>query len=152
MGFPDGSDGNVGGVCNFLSSVSSWTKIWNNWQTSVTAPCNFFLQISITAPCYSSVLFRKQRKINPRSVKVGQPKRREEKRSFQSNFGSSFYMISLLPLSLPCVNWVSQEGCLFYLRFSLRSSDLPLFYFCGLLPSLSFSQHHSGLLFPILTT
>ena len=30
--------------------------------------------------------------------------------------------------------------------------DLPLFYFCGLFPSLSFSHCHFGLLFPILTT
>ena len=32
------------------------------------------------------------------------------------------------------------------------SFDLPLFYFHGLFPSLSFSHRHSGLLFPILTT
>ena len=32
------------------------------------------------------------------------------------------------------------------------SFDLPLFYFCRFFPSLSFSHHHFGLLFPILTT
>ena len=32
------------------------------------------------------------------------------------------------------------------------SFDLPLFYFRGLFPSLSFSHRHFGLLFPILTT
>ena len=32
------------------------------------------------------------------------------------------------------------------------SSDLPLFYFLRLFPSLSFSHLHFGLLFPILTT
>ena len=57
-----------------------------------------------------------------------------------------------LPLDLSYVNWASQECCLFYLRFSLQSSDLPLFYICGLFPSRSFSHRHSGLLFPILTT
>ena len=62
------------------------------------------------------------------------------------------FMFSHLPLGLPCVNWVIQECCLFYLRSSLWSWDLPLFYFCGLFPSLSFSHCHSGLLFPILTT
>ena len=31
-----------------------------------------------------------------------------------------------------CTPWASQEGCLFYLSFSVWSSDLPLFYFCGL--------------------
>ena len=46
----------------------------------------------------------------------------------------------------------SQEGCLLHLRFSLWFSDLPLFYSRRLSPSLSFSHHHSGLLFPILTT
>ena len=32
-----------------------------------------------------------------------------------------------LSLGLSYVNWASQESCLFYLRFSLRSSDLPIF-------------------------
>ena len=31
-----------------------------------------------------------------------------------------------LPLGLPYANWASQECCLFYLKSSLRSSDLPL--------------------------
>ena len=34
-----------------------------------------------------------------------------------------------LSLGLSCVNWASQECCLFYLRSSFPSSDLPLFYF-----------------------
>ena len=55
-----------------------------------------------------------------------------------------------LPLGLPYINWASQECCLSYLRSSLRASDLPLFCVLGLSPSLSFSHHHSGLLFPIL--
>ena len=63
-------------------------------------------------------------------------------------FCSSFYVF-FLPLCLPNVNWPSHECCLFYLRFSLRSSDFPLFYFRQLFPSWSFSQWHSGLLFPI---
>ena len=63
-----------------------------------------------------------------------------------------FLYVSFLPLGLPYVNWASQEHCLFYLRSSLRSSDLPLYYFRGLFPFLSFTHHHSGLLFPILAT
>ena len=59
-------------------------------------------------------------------------------------------MVSL-PLGLPFANWASQECCLFYLKSSLRSSDLPLFYVCRLFLSLSFSHRHFGLLFPILT-
>ena len=56
------------------------------------------------------------------------------------------------PPSLPDVNWTSQEGCLFHLKFSFQSSHLPLFYFCGLFPTLSFSHCHFELLFPILST
>ena len=82
----------------------------------------------------------------------GLTKRCKEKRGWRLNSFSSFYMFYLLPMSLPYVNWASQEGCLFYLRFSLGSSDLPLFYFHGLFPSLSSSHCHFGLLFPILTT
>ena len=121
-------------------------------QTSVTAPRNFFGLNSVIALCYSSVLFRKQRKIHPRGVRAADPKDVRRREALQPNFGSSFYMFFLLPLSLPYVNWASQEGCLFYLRFSLQSSDLPLFYFHGLSPSLPFSHCHSGFLFPILTT
>ena len=129
----------VGGVCNFLGSVSS--QKFEAWT-------------SITVTCYSSVLFRKQRKIQPGGVRACCPKdkkRREASWSNRSNFGSSF---CLLPPSqgLPYVNWASQECSLFYLRASLRSLDLPLFYFPKLFPFLSFSHHHSGLLFPVLTT
>ena len=100
--------------------------------------------------CYSSVLFRKQKKIHPQSVRVGQAKKQDG--GPQLNFDSSFYMFFLLLLlSLPYVNWTSQEGWLFYLRSSLWSSDLPLFYFHQLFPSLSVSHRHFGLLFPILT-
>ena len=102
--------------------------------------------------CYSSVLFGKQRKIHPLSMRLSQPKKHEEKRGTWLNLAPLFMCFFLLPLSLAYVNWASQEGCLFYLRFSFQSSDLPLFYFCGLFPSLSSSHCHSGLLFPILTT
>ena len=66
-------------------------------------------------------------------------------------FGSSFYMFFPLP-GLPYVNWASQECSLSHLRSSLRTSDLLLFYFHGLFPSLSFSHRHFRLLFPILPT
>ena len=66
-------------------------------------------------------------------------------------FGACLYMFFffffLLPLDLPYVTWAIQEGCLFYLRSSLWSSYLSLFYFSGLFPFLSFSHDHSGLLF-----
>ena len=47
-------------------------------------------------------------------------------------------MLCLLPLSLPHVNGTSQEGCLFHLRFSLRSSDFLLFHFHRFLPFFVF--------------
>ena len=58
----------------------------------------------------------------------------------------------LLSLDLPYVNWASQDCCLLYLRSSLWSLELPLFYFRRLFPFLSFSHSHSGLPFPIVTT
>ena len=78
-----------------------------------------------------------------------QKSRREERP--QPSFGS-FHIFFLLLLGLPCVNWGSQECYLFDLRSSLLSSDLPLSYFRGLFPSVSFNYCHSGLLFPIRTT
>ena len=108
-----------------------------------------------TDQCYSSgvqLSFISKVKENTSSRHEGMPtqKTQREERP-QPNFGPSFYVFSP-PLGLPYVNWASQKCCLFYLRSSLQSSDLPLFYFCRLFPSLSFSHCHSGLLFPILTT
>ena len=65
-----------------------------------------------------------------------------------ARFGSSTVYVYLSLIS----PWASQECCLFYLRSSLRSSDLLLFYFRRLFPSLSFSHRHFGLFFPILPT
>ena len=103
------------------------------WQTCVTAR----LQLSFIWQAKDSTSSRREGGLTQKGERL--------------NLGSSFYMFCLLPLSLPYVNWASQECCLFYLRSSLQSSDLPLFYFRGLFPSLSFSHRHSGLLFPILT-
>ena len=63
---------------------------------------------------------------------------RERKR-----FGSSFCMFSS-PRACPMQIGLSQECCLFHLKSSLWSSDLPL--------TLFFSHCHFGLLFPILPT
>ena len=103
-------------------------KIWSNGWTSVTARC------------YSSVLFGKQRKIYPW-------KRCEKKISQRLNFGSSFYAFP----SSPCANWACQEGCLLHLRFSLWFSDLPLLYFCRVFPFFVFEPPLFWTLFPILT-
>ena len=55
-----------------------------------------------------------------------QKTRRGERDPWPSD--SSFYVF-LLPLGLLYVNWASLECCLFYLRFSLQSLDLPLWTF-----------------------
>ena len=109
--------------------------------------------ISVTVPCYSSILLRSSRKIHSRGVRAYQPKAEEKREPWPLG---SFFLGFFLALGLPYVNWASQECCLFYLRSSLWSSDFALTFLCsvfmGFFPSLSFSHHHFGLLFSILTT
>ena len=126
---------NVGGVYTFLGSVSLQQKFEVMDTRSVTAQFYWQTKENTSLRHESGPTQKTQREESPRL-----------------NFGPSFYMFFLLPLSLSCVNWSSQEGCLFYLKSSLQSSDLPLFYFRGLFLSLSFSHHRFGLLFPILPT
>ena len=151
-----------------ISSVLSHHNRDLKWQTlkplahhsSWTDRVIALRQISVTAPCYSSILFRKWQE-NTSSRHEGMATQRcEEKRGRARERAGErdlalwllFLYVFFLPLGLPYVNWASQECCLFYLRSSLGSSELPLFYFRGLFPSLSFSHCPSGLLFPILTT
>ena len=106
-----------------------------------------------TDQCYSLVLLGKTKDSTPSRSEGGQTQK-TKRREVPIFLGFLFLYICLLPTepALPCVNWASQEGCLFYLRSSLWSLDLPLFYFHGLFPSLYYSHHHIELLFPILTT
>ena len=62
---------------------------------------------------------------------TAQKMQREEKppSPFWLLFFNTFFF--LLPLSLPCVNWASQEGCLFYLRFSLHHQTFVCSIFAG---------------------
>ena len=73
----------------------------------------------------------------------------------QSILASFFLYVCLLPTTpwaCPMQTGLAKKGvCLFHLKFSLWSSDLPLFHFCRLLPSLSFSHWCFQLLFPSLT-
>ena len=114
-------------------------------------------QISVTALFY----LEDSRKIYLRGVRARRSKdTSEDTRRAPQHAGERdreswlwlLYLYVYLSLGLSCVNWASLECCLFYLRSSLWSSDLLLFYFCGLFPSLSFSHCHFGLLFPILPT
>ena len=107
----------VQGVCNFLSSFSPQQKL------EVTDGPVF--QLCVTAQFYleskGKYIFEAWGQANPKDAK----------RSPGLNFGSSFYMFFLLPLNLPYVNWANQEGCLFYLRSSLQSSDFLCSIFSG---------------------
>ena len=140
--------------CVISSVLSHCSKNWSagpvlklcyssvSMQTSVMA----WLQLSLNVGpmfqlSYSSVLFGKQRKIHPQGMRAGRPKRSWEEWRGEA-WGSilaPLFSFFLLPLSLPYVNWVSHEGCLFHLRFSLWCLDLSLFSFHGLFSSLSFS-------------
>ena len=136
----------VRGVCNFLGSVLPQQKF-----EAVDGPV---LPLRVTAHFYLQAKENtfSRREDRPPTQKTQREKcanARERGRNRERELWLPFlYVFFPLPLGLPYVNWASQEGCLFY----LRSSDLSLFYFQGLFPSLSFNHCHSGLLFPILTT
>ena len=88
------------GVC-VISLVLATAKMWSDGQASVTALC------------YSLVLFRKQRKTHPGGVRVGWPKRCEEKGNPWPNFGSSFYVS--FPPPGPALCKLGQSEMLFVL-------------------------------------
>ena len=74
----------------------------------------------------------------------------EERLQSVSSRLPTFIHLTPVPLSPPYVNWASQEGCLFHLKFSRQSSDFLLFHLMGFF--LSLSHCHFGLLFLISTT
>ena len=134
------------GECVISSVLSHHSKNLRQW-TSVTA----WLQFS----------FIWQAKENTSSKCEGRPTQKNiEAQSWLLFLYVVFFLLLLLLLSLfflpppePALcKLVSQEGCMFHLKFSLWSSDLPLFHFHGLVPPLSFSHCHFGFLFPIPTT
>ena len=105
--------------CNFLDSVSLQQKF------EVTD--RLMLQLSF-------VWQAKEKTSSRYKGSQTQKKRRREARG--PILAPLFIHFFLLPLSLTYVNWASQEGCLFYLRFSLWSLDFPLFYFSWAFPLL----------------
>ena len=131
---------------NQNQSSYSWDRMSGEFVNSLVLSLHSRNLKRRTNQCYSSVLLGKTKNTIPLRSEHDWPKRWRENRP-QLNFGSSFYMFFVLALSLPCVNWASQEGCLFYLRSSLESLDLLLFYLHRLFPSLYFSHCCSGLLF-----
>ena len=152
----------MSGECMLLGSVSSQQRFGamdikalgvHHSSRVLDKPCYIALrQISVTALFYLD----NSRKIYLQGVRACQPK--DAKRRVPQRVGERenelwlLFLYVFLSLGLSYVNWASQECCLFYLRSSLRSLDLPLFYFRRLFSSLPFSHRHSGLLFPSLTT
>ena len=125
----------VGRVFNFLGSVSPQQKFE-----------------AMDGPALQHSFICQAKENTSLGMKAGRPKRIWREERPEAQFWLLFLYVFLLSLSLPCVNWASQEGCFFHLRFSIWFSDLPLFYFCRLFLSLSFSHRYFGLLFLILTT
>ena len=94
-------------------------------------------QLRVTALFYLD----NSRKIHPQGVRAHGPK--DTKRMPQhmgermrEHLGLPFICF-FLPLGLPYVNWVSQECCLFYLKSSVRSSDLSLTFLCSIFAGFS---------------
>ena len=100
-------------MCNFLGSGSLQQKFG---ATDVPV-----LQLPVTAQFYwgskGTYILKAWGQADPKV-------RRETSGSILAPLFTLFF----LPLSLSYVNWASQEGCLFYLRLLLQSSDLSLFY------------------------
>ena len=91
------------------------TKIWSDGQTSVTA--QFYLEIK------GKYILEAWGHANPKD-----PKRREA----PGPILAPHFICFSLPPDPTLYNWDSQECSLFYLRSSLWSLGLHLFYFCGL--------------------
>ena len=156
----------------FLGSCLITTMIWSDghWSprrvTALGSWTNHVIalrQISVTALFY----LEDSRRIHPRRREesggarqhLGKGVEKEKERLHKGErervdaLGSSFCVLSP-PRVCPMQIGLSQECCSPRSPHSgPRSSfDLPLFYFRGLFPCLSFSLRHFGLLFPILTT
>ena len=99
----------VGGVCNFLGSFSPQQKF------GVTdGPV---LQLCFTAQFY----LESKGKYILKTWGWANPKDMKGREAPCSTLAPLFMCFFLLLLSLPYVNWATQEGCLFYLRSSLWS-------------------------------
>ena len=130
----------VGGVCNFLSSATSQQKfeatdgpVLQSSDWPVLKLLDWPLsELRVTAQFYleskGKYILEVWGHADPKDMK-----RRERPLALWLLF---LYVFFFLSMGLPYVNWASQECCLFYVKSSFRSLDLPLFYFLGLFPSL----------------
>ena len=85
---------------------------------------------------------------------VGKEREKEQERERESPLAPLFICFVLPPGPALCKLGLVRSAVLPEVLTPVLgpSFDLPLFYFHGLFPSLSFSHHHFGLLSPILTT
>ena len=148
--------------CMFLGSLSRHNKDLEWWTlkpprrvTALRSRMDHVIalrQISVRALFY----LEDSRKIHLRGVRASQSK--DTRRRAPQHAGKREREVALAPLFIclslpgPVLCKLGQPRVLFYQRSSLWSSDLLLFYFRGLFPSLSFSHRHFGLLFPMLPT
>ena len=154
-----------------ISSVLSHHNRDLKWQTlkpsahhrSWTDRVIALRQISVTAPCYSSILFRKWQENTSLRHEGMATQRCEEKRGrTRERAGERDLALWLLflyvfpsPWACPmqiglarsavCSTWSPHSGSWTFLWLSFV-------LFSRAFPSLSFSHRHFGLLFPILTT
>ena len=97
-------------------------------QWNVQFPQFCFAAAKIWMDAWTSIIaqFYWQAKENTSSRHESRLTQKDAKRrEAPSSILAPLFMFFLLPLSLPYVNWASQEGCLLYLKSSLWSSDLP---------------------------
>ena len=129
----------VGGVCNFLGSVSPQQK-FEVTDFSVTACVNSVIALGQTSVIQPHVTAQFHLESKGRCILEvwghGDPKG-AKRREAPGPLLTPPFMYSSPPLGLPCVNWASQENCLFYLRSSLWSSDLPLTFVCSIFMGFS---------------
>ena len=157
--------------CMFLDPLSRHNKDLERWTLKpprrVTALRSWIDPVialrsqmdRVIAQCYSSIL-EDSRKIHLWGVRARRSKdtrRRAPQRGGERERERESWLWLLgfcFSLPGPVLCKLGQPGVLFVLPEVLTpwSSDLLLFYFRRLFPSLSFSHHHFGLLFPILPT
>ena len=158
----------MSGECLLLGSLSHHNKDWE-WRTlkplrQVTALGSWtdrviaLRQTSVTAPLY----LEDSRKIHLWGVRAHRSKDAKRRAPHRAHTHWRERERALAPLFLfflpagpaPCKLGLGRSAVLPEVLTPVLgpSFDLPLFYFRGLFPSLSFSHRHFGLLSPILTT
>ena len=118
-------------VCSLVLCLVT-TKIWSDGHQSPrrVAALGSWTNLCYSSQanqCYSSILFRRQQESErERESEREKSARTRERESMRECFGSSFYMFFSSTWACPVQIGLSQECCLFCLKSSLWSLDLPL--------------------------